>query len=294
VIHLIQGTEEEAMSEFLQMPKVEGFEIVQEVSRTPFSVVYKARKIEDGLPVCIRLYPKGPEGDETFYRWYNEATLQALLIILHPTIPNLYDVGQTEQGYYLVFEYYEGTPLDELLKRSKPGQKQTLQLVVNLAVKVGLAHYVKVAHCNLGLSNILLTKKGDFRIVGLEYGLVFHESYQIDEKKFPLFHVPPNPITPEQRTGKSHEIGLATDIYAWGAMLYQLVNGRYTFPAEEIEARIEKVGRQGGSQTLGLLPDCPPDLEAICCKCLQPNPRDRYPDANALSKDLKSLLYHLY
>jgi serine/threonine-protein kinase len=270
------------------MRHLDGFEILSETSQTPFSKVYKAREIKGNRLVFLRFYPPSRNSPEPYWRWRTEISILAGLV--PPTFQQILDVGQTNEGdYYQVLEYFEGTSLDQILAGQKYPWTKALELARKVALALCFPHCLGIAHCNLRPSNIVLTRKESFKIVGFEYGRILERRPKADLVDVPLLHLPPDPITPEQRAGITGQIGPPTDIYAWGTILYQLMNWLPTFPLEDVQADIRSAAFRADLAPTGLLPDGPPELDAILTKCLQENPHDRYPWGNALWDDLKEV-----
>jgi serine/threonine protein kinase len=99
-----------------RMVHIEGFQLLGEVSRTPFSTVYKAKKIKDKSFAYIRFFPERPRSNEPYTRWHNQASIQAFILVLLPNVEELLEVGQTDQGYYHIFRFFQGSSLYEVLK----------------------------------------------------------------------------------------------------------------------------------------------------------------------------------
>src|SRR5262249_49808026 len=100
----------------------------------------------------------------------------------------------------------------------------------------------------------------------------------------------PSYMAPEQAEGRIHDLGPATDVYALGVLLYQLLTGRAPFVGATVLETLEQVRMLDPVPPTALEPRLPQDLETICLKCLEKEPRNRYPSAEALACDLQSYL----
>jgi len=261
------------------------FELTREVCRTEYSVTYQGKRQSDNLLVFLKLYPREPLNHE-IHRFYHEASSQAKLF--PPYFQQIFGIGSTELGPYLIQENLEGVTLESLLAGPPIGPKKAIVLVRHLALALRHAHWLRTVFCNLSPSNIFSADGKEPKITGFEYSkdLWFDRKPEgLNQEQIKGLHVPPDPISPEQRLEAIEAIGPATDIYAWGAITYQLMNWMETFPVYEVEEIL--AGSRVGT---GLSPNCPAVLEAIVCRCLQLDPRERYQDGNALVQDLEKSL----
>jgi serine/threonine-protein kinase len=281
----IRGNSGESKPGGMPLPvrQIEGFELLDEISRSDLWILYKAREIERNLMVFLKLYPVRATQKIENRRFLREARVHALLN--SPYIQLVFDARETSEGAFLVLEYIDGPALEARLDGPKLSWEEAAWVFRGLAEGMRMAHHQYVVHCNLRLANIFLSHSGQPKITGFQYAILRHPANHSEIENLQL---PRDPISPEQINGSSSLIGPPTDVYALGVILYQLMNWTNTFPVDEIRA--QTAAWQGQPEKIGLLPGCPPALEAICCKCLQQNPGDRYPDASALVEDLEKRL----
>ncbi len=259
------------------MTHIEGFELLEEISRSDLWVLYKAREIERNLIVFVKLYPS-----LATRRIFNEAKILARLF--SPYIHQIFDAREISDGVFLVLEYIDGPTLEGRVAGPKLSWHEAAGIFRGLAEGMRMAHYQDIIHCNLKPASILLTHSSPPKITGFEYAIFRPLGSHPQTERLQL---PSNPISPEQIKGNLSAIGPHTDVYALGVILYQLMNWTTSLPTEEVQEKIQSAAWSGQQTGLGLLPGCPSDLEAICIKCLQQNSRDRYPDGSALVKDLE-------
>src|SRR5262249_32509511 len=194
-------------------------------------------------------------------------------------------VGEHDGCPYFSLEYVDGRGLNEVLFEGLMPPPEAAALVEQLARAVDYAHRHGVVHRDLKPANVLLTADGTPKIT--DFGL----AKRLDEEqaRTPTGDIlgTPSYMAPEQAAGKTREIGPAADIYALGAVLYEMLTGRPPF--------------EGGSawETVGLVLSAEPeppsrrnrrvprDLETICLKCLRKEPAKRYASALALAEDLR-------
>jgi serine/threonine-protein kinase len=185
-------------------------------------------------------------------------------------------------------EYVDGGNLSTRLREAPPSDMEAARLVELLARTVHHAHGLGIVHRDLKPANILLTRDGVPKIA--DFGLAKVLTDDSDATRTGAILGTPSYMAPEQALGKPKEIGPAADIYGLGAILYELLTGRPPFRGETM------------LETLRLVEEQPPDpphvhnprvdraLEAICLKCLQKAPADRYASAEALADDLAAFL----
>jgi serine/threonine-protein kinase len=219
-------------------------------------------------------------------RLSREAELVAEL--RHPNIVQVYDVGDLDGRPYFTMEFVEGGNLDRKLAGNPLAAREAASLLAVLAKAIDAAHRAGIVHRDLKPSNVLLTADDTPKIS--DFGLARHLGIAtaLTESGAPLGT--PSYMAPEQAQGNTRETGPATDLYALGAILYELVTGRPPFRAESAAATIQLVLSQEAVLPTRLNPDVPRDLETICLKCLHKDPRRRYATPAALADDLNRFL----
>jgi serine/threonine protein kinase len=167
--------------------------------------------------------------------------------------------------------------------------REPAALIRALARAIHYAHQNGVVHCGLRPWNILVTRTGVPKVVGFGSAMLLGEVENVSKTELgdaglPTFKAP------EQIEGRTTEVGPATDVYALGAVLYKLLTGQGPFQGETLELRREQVLRQEPVPPRQVQADVPPELEAICLRCLQKAPSLRYGSAEALAEELDRFL----
>jgi serine/threonine protein kinase len=265
-------------------PTVPGYEILGEVGRGGMGVVYKARQLSLNRLVALKLIRDGAlAGSQERARFRIEALAAARM--RHPNIIPIYEVGEHQGRPYFAMELAEGGSLDARLAGRPQPDHQAAGLIRALALAVQHAHEQNIVHRDLKPANILLTADGEPRIT--DFGLAKRldgESTALTEDGAVLGTA--GYMAPEQAAGRVREIGPLADVYALGAILYELLTGRPPFQAESWNQLLDQVLHEEPASPARLRPDVPRDLETICLKCLEKEPGRRYAAAVDLADDL--------
>jgi WD40 repeat protein len=291
----------------MALPVIAGIEILCELGHGGMGTVYKARQQRLKRLVALKLLRSAVETDpkgRTRFRTEAEATAR----LQHPNIAQLHEIGEQDGMPYLVMEYVEGGSLGDRLRGKPQPPRQTAELIVPLARAIDYAHEHGVVHRDLKPDNILLQLSGVSQEVKPKtvYGsLPATGSYTAKITDFGFAKLleadsglsqsgtvigTPSYMAPEQAEGKSREVGPAADIYALGAILYEMLTGRPPFQGDTLLDILEQVRKGELVPPSQLLPKLPRDLETICLKALAHAPASRYASAGALADDLERFL----
>jgi serine/threonine-protein kinase len=203
----------------------------------------------------------------------------------HANIVQVHEAGDVDGRPYFTMEFVEGGSLAHKLAGAPQPARQAAALVATVAEAVHAAHRRGIVHRDLKPGNILLTADGTPRITDFGLARRLEGAAGLTQSGAPLGT--PSYMAPEQAEGKSREVGPAADIYALGAILYELLTGRPPFRAETAAETLRQVASQGPVPPSRLNAAVPRDPETICLKCLEKDPRRRYASAAALAADLQ-------
>jgi eukaryotic-like serine/threonine-protein kinase len=286
-----------------------GYEILSELGRGGMGVVYKARHRRLHRLVALKMVLAGQHvGPVGLARFRAEA--EAVAKLSHPNIVQIYETGEHEGRPFFSLEFADGGSLDQRLSESPTSPRGAAQLIETLARTMHVAHEHGIVHRDLKPANILLAKLGKHSSITksreldslslpadhwsrsttpkiADFGLAKHLDDDSSNTKTGAILGTPSYMAPEQAGGKTREIGPPCDIYALGAILYELLVGRPPFRAGNPIDTIRQVMDQEPVPPRQLEPRVPNDLETICLKCLEKDPLRRYPTALALADDLQ-------
>jgi WD40 repeat protein len=265
---------------------VSGYEILGELGRGATGVVYRARHLKLKRLVALKMIQPSSLGGESLARFRNEA--EAVARLQHPHIVQIYETGEQDGRPYLALEYVEGGSLREKIARRPQPPREAAQLVETLAGAVHHAHALGIIHRDLKPGNVLLTRDGTPKVA--DFGLAKNVSLTDSPTRSGEILGTPGYMAPEQVGDGRQEIGPPTDVYALGAILYELLTGRPVFPTTNVLDLLMMVRFAEPVAPSRLQPGLPRDLETVCLKCLQKDPRKRYPSALALAEDLRRFL----
>jgi WD40 repeat protein len=261
---------------------VPGYEILAELGRGGMGVVYKARQIALDRLVALKmiLHADHAAADDRA-RFKIEA--EAVARLQHPNIVQVFEVGEADGLPYFSLEFCPGGSLDGKLNGTPLPALDAARLMETLARAVEAAHRAHVIHRDLKPANVLLTAEGEPKIS--DFGLAKKLDVQGQTQSGAVMGTP-SYMAPEQAGGQK-EIGPAADVYALGAILYELLTGRPPFRAATALDTIMQVVSEEPVPPRRLQSKVPRDLETICLKCLQKQPACRYASAAALADDLR-------
>ncbi len=221
-------------------------------------------------------------GQQPRLRFLAEAEAAARL--QHPNIVAVFEVGEHDHCPWFSQEYVDGRSLDRVILDRLPPPMQAAALIEEVAHAVDYAHQRGIVHRDLKPANILLSTEGTPKIA--DFGLAKRlDDDQVRTRSGDVVGTP-SYMAPEQAAGKNREIGPAADVYALGAILYELLTGEPPFEGPNVWETVRQVLGKEPERPSRRNRQVPHDLETICLKCLEKNPAKRYASARALADDL--------
>jgi eukaryotic-like serine/threonine-protein kinase len=269
------------------IPTVAGYEIEGELGRGGMGVVYKARHVRLNRSCALKMILAGAHASsDEVTRFVTEA--EAIARLEHTSIVQIRHIGDADGLPFLELEYVSGGSLDQQLDGTPWPALRAARLAEQVALAIAEAHRQGIVHRDLKPSNVLMAaagtpKVGDFglaKMLDSRAGLTQSESVMGS----------PSYMAPEQAQGQAKQAGPAVDVYAVGAILYELLTGRPPFHGTTALETLEQVKTTEPVPPSRLVPGLPRDIETICLRCLQKEPGKRYETAQALAADLRRFL----
>jgi WD40 repeat protein/serine/threonine protein kinase len=279
-------------------PEVPGYEIERELGRGGMGVVYLARQTQLNRHVALKMILAGLHASEPEReRFRIEARAAAQL--QHPNIVQIHEVGETDGRPYLALEFVAGGSLAGRLIGQPWPARDAAALIEPLARAIDHAHSRGIIHRDLKPANVLLSEMGPVGPItgppkitdfGLAKQLQDADARAAGPTRTGAVMGTPSYIAPEQASGRSGAVGPAADIYSLGSILYELLTGRPPFRGETPLDTVLQVMTDEPIAPRRLQPKVPRDLETVCLKCLEKDPRRRYVSAAELADDLRRFL----
>jgi len=304
---------------------VPGYEILAELGKGGMGIVYKARQLKLNRLVALKMVlAEAASNPETLQHFYHEAAAVARLS--HPNIVQIHEVGEYNGRPYFTLEYLEGGSLADFAAGHPVAPRVAAYVIEQLARGIHCAHEQMIIHRDLKPANILLEQPGDSTadtlvahhdtvtesdIIGAiesspghtnsarrhlnpkisDFGLAKHLDQNMSPMSADELAGTPQYMAPElMQTTTRHAAGFGVDIYALGAILYELLTGRPPFVGHNRAQIFLQALTAKPVSPREFVPSIPHDLESVCLKCLEKDPSDRYGTADALANDLRRIL----
>jgi tetratricopeptide (TPR) repeat protein len=269
-----------------ELPRIPGYEVQSTLGAGGMGIVYKARHLTLNRSVAIKMLIAGVYASPVeLERFKREA--ESIATLCHPNIVQVFDAGEWDGRPYFVMEFMEGGTLAKELAGTPRAAMTAARDVKTLAGAVELAHNAGIVHRDLKPANILLSNDGTLKIA--DFGIARRSDATSDGTMLTLTGLrlgTPSYMAPEQAAGSKAAFANAVDVYALGAILYEMLTGRPPFRGDTPLETERQVMFDEPVAPIRLNPRTPRDLQTICLKALQKDASRRYPSARELADDL--------
>lgn len=270
-----------------ELPRVPLYDVQALIGHGGMGVVYRAQHIKLRRLVALKMIRSGAYASPAeLSRFFLEA--EAIASLHHAHIVQIYELGESDGRPYFTMEFLDGGSLAEKLAGAPLPPAQAAQHMATLASAVQIAHQAGILHRDLKPANVLLSADGQLKIsdFGLARRMTAAEGLTFGGARIGT----PSYMAPEQATGGTDAIGPPADIYALGAILYEMLTGRPPFRGASTAETERQVINDDPAPPRRLNTAVPRDLETICLKCLSKDPARRYSSAAELAADANRYL----
>lgn len=281
--------------DFLEPPQRAGelgrfgpYRVLERLGRGAMGIVYLARQERPDRLVALKVLAGAPVATGRRLARFRAET-DVISSLRHANVVHVYEAGEHAGLPYYTMEHLEGGSLAQKLAASPLSARDAAALVKTLAEAIQLAHERHIIHRDLKPSNILLAADGTPKIA--DFGLAKHLQEEKDgrsETETGAILGTPGYMAPEQSAGG--DIGPSVDVYALGAILYEALTGRPPFKGATPLDTLQQARNDDPVPPAQLQRGVPRDLQAVCLKCLEKSPKNRYAAARELADDLGRFL----
>jgi serine/threonine protein kinase/tetratricopeptide (TPR) repeat protein len=265
------------------------YELLEEIGRGGQGVVFRARQKSLNRSVALKVIGLGQWATKAHLKRFR-LEAEAAASLEHPSIVPIYEVGERDGSCYFSMKFVEGGQLDEVVRRTPMSIRQAAELIAKVARTVHYAHEHGILHRDIKPGNILLDAKREPHLT--DFGLArLVESESSVTQTLDVLGTP-SYMAPEQALGDNAAVSSGTDVYGLGAVLYQLLTGQPPFAGGTTYETIKLLLDTEPRPPRLLNPKIDRDLSTICLKCLEKDPKRRYPAAAGLAEDLERWLKH--
>ncbi|MBF6024470.1 WD40 repeat domain-containing serine/threonine protein kinase [Lysobacter niastensis] len=256
------------------------YELLEEIGRGGMGVVYRARQRSLNREVAVKLLSAGLWATEEFVENFRLEAQNAAML-QHPNIVVVHEMGEHAGLIFYAMQLVRGRSLSQHLDDSGPiAPREAARILRTIAEAVDYAHRLGVLHLDLKPGNVLINEDGEPLVA--DFGLARRLEQALEHLRV---SGTPGYMAPEQAQLDGPALSPATDVWALGAMLYEMLTGHTPLEADAASRALASL-HEGEILRPSHHRELPADLEAICLKCLSRDPAQRYPSARELADDL--------
>lgn len=264
-----------------------GYEIVDEIDRGGMGIVYRAKDLQLDRTVALKMIRAGRMASESDVQRFR-AEAQAAAKLDHPGIVPIYEVGTHQGQPYFSMAFIEGAKLDDFHKKNELSVRDACQLVRDVAIAIDHAHQNGLVHRDVKPANILIDQAGRPRVT--DFGLA--KNLEKDDGLTSTGEIlgSINYMAPEQASARGDLVDRMTDVYSLGAVLYYLCTGQPPFETDNPVDTLLKILDAQPVSADRLNPELDAEVAAICMRCLEKEPKNRYLTAAEFANEIDRYL----
>ena len=263
------------------------YEIIEQIGIGGMGIIFKARQIPLNRIVALKMI-RGQcltrKADILRFR----AEAEAAAHLQHPGIVAIHEIGEVEGQHFYSMDLVEGQNLAQKIEPGPLPPDKAAQYIREVARAMHYAHTRGIIHRDLKPSNVLVDASDHPRVTDFGLAKVLQSDSGLTLSGTVIGS--PSYMSPEQAQGRSGDVGVQSDVYALGAILYALLIGRPPFEGDTTAEILRKVEDVEPERPRSVNPRLPRDLETICLKCLDKAPTKRYSSAEHLAEELDRFL----
>ncbi|HLX64545.1 MAG TPA: protein kinase, partial [Planctomycetota bacterium] len=263
------------------------YDIEGEIARGGVGAVFRARERDSGKPFALKVLIDGDDVGETERDRFRHECETAKALSL-PGMVHVHEVGTHDGRPYMAMELVEGKSLDKVISERTLTVNDCLVLMKSVADTVGALHEAGYVHRDIKPGNILLDSFGTPKVA--DFGLVKSLDEVTRMTASGLVCGTPAYMSPEQARGEGKNVEPRSDVWALGAVLYEMLAGEPPFKADNALKLMLRITKEQPRKLTNANRKVPRDVEAIVNKCLEKNPARRYVNGRALAVDLGTFL----
>ncbi len=266
------------------MTNVNGYSHQKLIHQGPHTLVYSAVRDSDGEPVVLKQLRTGAATVELNAQYRKECEL--LQSLDADTIITCHELINEDGVLSLVLEHFDGLPLAELIKDSRPSLVDAIRVTLAIADTLDYIHSKKIIHKDINPANILCDANFE-KIKVIDFSLATLQSSSNSQSTNNIIEGTLAYLSPEQTGRMNRSVDYRSDLYSLGALLFQLLTGQTPFDGkDDLEVVFQHLAREPIAPS-SICPELPEALDRIVLKLLQKSPEDRYQSTHAIRQDLK-------
>lgn len=276
------------------LPKIKGFDLLEELDSGSQGVVYKAIQHGTKRDVALKVIREGAFASNAERRRF-QTEIEIVSKLRHPHIVAVYECGRADGRDYFAMEYIDGQPLDSYLLSRNLDDNEVLNLFLQICDAISHAHQRGVIHRDLKPSNVLIDASGNAHIV--DFGLAKPIAPSSDLARSALTQIGDFAGTwyyasPEQVKRDSSLVDVRSEVYTLGLVLFEMLTDCYPYPneAHSVEELIRHILDTEPVKPRSIRRDLDDDLQTIVLRCLSKEPERRYQSVSALADDVRRYL----